>query len=288
MNAAVWFDSLGVDPQLCGRLCLTLAHSLWQLGLLAILATVIGRVRNRDNPERGYAIYVAALLLGIAALPITFAVVQVPALQVAVAQKTSATQSVTIPRSFPQQTEPSAELNLPVAAQRGASAADVESSMVPEQSPTAIWLLNLAPWLAGCYATGVIVMILRLGQGIWKSQQLAAQATPITAGPLCQALHALAESWSLCAIPALAEAPGIVVPQVVGFLRPTILLPASALMGLTPQELEMILAHELAHVRRYDMWVSLVQRLAETVLFFQPGSVVSQPADQHLSRVLLR
>jgi len=72
-------------------------------------------------------------------------------------------------------------------------------------------------------------------------------------------------------VPALAQAHGIVVPQVVGFLRPTILLPTSAIMGLTPEELEMILAHELAHVRRYDMWVSLVQRLAETVLFFNPG-----------------
>ncbi len=284
MNAAVWFASLSVDPQLCGRLCLTLAHSLWQLALLATLASLIVRFWSRDNPERGYAVYVAALLLGIAAWPITFAAVKVPALQVAVAEKTSATQPVIAPRSLPQQTEPSAEKNLPIAAQRDVPVPNVEFPTVQEQSSTSVWLLNLAPWLTGCYAAGVLVMVLRLGQGIWKSRLLAAEATPITAGPLYQALHALARSWSMRVIPALAQVPGIVVPQVVGFLRPTILLPASALTGLKPEELEMILAHELAHVRRYDTWVNLVQRLAETVLFFNPGlCVVPQPADQHLS-----
>ena len=61
------------------------------------------------------------------------------------------------------------------------------------------------------------------------------------------------------------------VPMVVGWLRPMILLPASALSGLSPSQLEAILAHELAHIRRHDYLVNLVQLVIETLLFFHPG-----------------
>src|SRR5438045_2418615 len=61
------------------------------------------------------------------------------------------------------------------------------------------------------------------------------------------------------------------VPAVLGCVRPVILLPASALTGLTPLQLEALLAHELAHVRRYDYLVNLVQSVIETLLFYHPA-----------------
>src|SRR5207253_10299038 len=61
------------------------------------------------------------------------------------------------------------------------------------------------------------------------------------------------------------------VPAVVGWLRPVILLPASALTGLTPQQLDVLLAHELAHVRRYDYLVNLVLSVIEMLLFYHPA-----------------
>jgi hypothetical protein len=61
------------------------------------------------------------------------------------------------------------------------------------------------------------------------------------------------------------------VPMVIGWLRPLILLPAAAVTGLTPQQLEAILAHELAHVRRNDYWMNLVQAAAEILLFYHPA-----------------
>jgi beta-lactamase regulating signal transducer with metallopeptidase domain/HEAT repeat protein len=61
------------------------------------------------------------------------------------------------------------------------------------------------------------------------------------------------------------------VPAVVGWLRPVILLPAASLAGLTPAQLEAILAHELAHVRRHDYLVNLLQNALETLLFYHPA-----------------
>src|SRR5262249_17738290 len=60
-------------------------------------------------------------------------------------------------------------------------------------------------------------------------------------------------------------------PSVVGWLRPVVLLPSATLLGLTPEQLEAVLAHELAHVRRHDYLVNLAQSLVETVLFYHPA-----------------
>jgi HEAT repeat protein len=61
------------------------------------------------------------------------------------------------------------------------------------------------------------------------------------------------------------------VPMVVGWLRPVILLPTSALAGLTMQQLEAIIAHELAHIRRHDYLINLLQAVIETLLFYHPA-----------------
>ena len=61
------------------------------------------------------------------------------------------------------------------------------------------------------------------------------------------------------------------VPLTVGWLRPVILLPASTLTALTPGEIEMILAHELAHIRRHDYVVNLLQAAVESLLFYHPA-----------------
>jgi HEAT repeat protein len=59
--------------------------------------------------------------------------------------------------------------------------------------------------------------------------------------------------------------------MVIGWLHPVILLPASALTGLTPQQLEAIIAHELAHIRRHDYLINLLQALIEALLFYHPA-----------------
>ena len=68
----------------------------------------------------------------------------------------------------------------------------------------------------------------------------------------------------------VAESTLAFVPCVVGWLRPVILLPTSAVTGLSTAELESILAHELAHIRRHDYLVNLAQMAIETLLFFHP------------------
>jgi len=60
-------------------------------------------------------------------------------------------------------------------------------------------------------------------------------------------------------------------PSVIGWIKPVILIPAATIAGLTPEQLEMVLAHELAHIRRFDYLVNLAQMLVETLLFYHPA-----------------
>jgi beta-lactamase regulating signal transducer with metallopeptidase domain len=67
------------------------------------------------------------------------------------------------------------------------------------------------------------------------------------------------------------ESTAIAVPMMVGWLKPVVLLPAAALSGLTSDQIEALLAHELAHVRRHDYLVNLLQAAVETLLFYHPA-----------------
>ena len=60
------------------------------------------------------------------------------------------------------------------------------------------------------------------------------------------------------------------VPTVIGWLRPVVLVPVGALAGLPAEHLEALLAHELAHIRRHDYLVNILQSVAEALLFYQP------------------
>src|SRR5262249_33339444 len=59
--------------------------------------------------------------------------------------------------------------------------------------------------------------------------------------------------------------------MVIGWIRPLILLPLTAMTGLAELQLQAILAHELAHIRRHDYLVNLLQTTVETILFYHPA-----------------
>ena len=61
------------------------------------------------------------------------------------------------------------------------------------------------------------------------------------------------------------------VPMVIGYFKPVILFPAAALTALAPEEIEAILLHELAHIRRKDYLINIFQRIAEIIFFFNPA-----------------
>lgn len=121
-------------------------------------------------------------------------------------------------------------------------------------------------WLAG-----VSLLLVRMGGGVWRVHRLheAGLAAPVSRWQEVAARLAL--RLGLVDAVRIVESRLVGTPTVVGWMRPIVLLPVAALANLTPAQVEAILAHELAHIRRHDYLVNLLQSLAETVLFYHPA-----------------
>jgi hypothetical protein len=121
-------------------------------------------------------------------------------------------------------------------------------------------------WLAG-----VAILTLRLLSGwVWVQRMKSRGARPVHEGLEMAARRLMRRLHILRAVRFL-ESRHVDVPTVIGWLSPVVLLPASVLAGLTPRQVEAILAHELAHIRRHDYLVNLLQAVVETLLFYHPA-----------------
>lgn len=127
------------------------------------------------------------------------------------------------------------------------------------------------PWLVWLWLTGVVVCSLRPVWGLWMQWRLRRVGLSVVSDELQRTLVQLTHRMGLRRFVRLAESACVNVPMVVGYMRPMILLPASILTGLTPNQLESLLAHELAHVRRHDWLVNALQVVVETLLFYHPA-----------------
>jgi beta-lactamase regulating signal transducer with metallopeptidase domain len=86
-----------------------------------------------------------------------------------------------------------------------------------------------------------------------------------------QVLDRLIERMQVSRLVRLLPTDRVDSPSVIGWLRPVILAPVGVLTGLAPQQVEALLAHELAHVRRHDYLVNVLQGIAESLLFYHPA-----------------
>jgi TonB family protein len=132
------------------------------------------------------------------------------------------------------------------------------------------WSIQIARWALPIWSLGVLLFALRL---VWASRQISAlrrQAKPAEAAVL-SIVGGLQERMKLARPIRVLISAVIDCPSVVGWIRPAVLLPAATVLGLTPQQLEAVLAHELAHILRYDHLVNMLQTVVETLLFYHPA-----------------
>jgi TonB family protein len=132
------------------------------------------------------------------------------------------------------------------------------------------WLALARQWILPIWALGVALFAIRLALA-WRHVVTLRRAAAHAESALADAVSALARRMNVARpvrvlVSKLADA-----PSVVGWLRPAILIPAAALAGLDTAQLQAILAHELAHIRRHDYLVNMLQTIVETLLFYHPA-----------------
>ena len=140
----------------------------------------------------------------------------------------------------------------------GTSAAETESS---------IYLL----WFVEAWFLGVVLLSLRPAAGFFLIERLRLKKGNAVAGALRARCLELQRRLGLNRVVRYCESLQLEAPAVAGWFRPVVLLPVSALTGLTAQQLDAVIAHELAHVKRLDSFVNLFQIAAETLLFYHPA-----------------
>ena len=127
------------------------------------------------------------------------------------------------------------------------------------------------PWLAPMWIAGVLFFHLR-GMASWIAARRLRQRGVCVAAQSYQALlDRLAARLRLSRPVTLLESCLAEVPVVIGYLRPVILMPVGLLSGLPAGQIESILLHELAHIRRHDYLVNLLQIVVESLVFYHPA-----------------
>lgn len=131
-------------------------------------------------------------------------------------------------------------------------------------------LMIHAGWATTLFVAWALVaglLLLRLAVSLWHVRQLGREAREIVSPELMAVVQDFKPGRKL----RLCISDQVRVPTAIGFFRPSIILPAWLLEELPPEELKIILLHELAHLRRWDDWTNLVQKLLKAIFFFHPA-----------------
>lgn len=249
---------------------LTLLHFLWQGALIHVTLVLLLRLARHSDASVRYTMGVGALALMALAPVVT-------------ASKLAASARIQTPDASTATIEPAnaagrrsdeqvglSTTGLPLPANPSTVAVPVRRVMA-SISPFADRLEWLMPWLVGLWLTGVVVLAFRLLGGWLHVRTLVRHGRLPDSRTYNELVDRLRKRLQIDRAVRVLESAVVRAPAIIGWLRPALLIPASMGSGLTVAQLETILAHELAHVRRHDYAINLLQSVVETVLFYHPG-----------------
>jgi beta-lactamase regulating signal transducer with metallopeptidase domain len=126
-------------------------------------------------------------------------------------------------------------------------------------------------WVVEVWFLGVLLLSLRTAGGLILIERMRRKEIKPVGGELYERCLALQRRMGLDRVIRYCECHRLDAPAVLGWFRPAVLLPVRALTGLTEEQIEAVIAHELAHIRRLDCFVNLFQIATETLLFYHPA-----------------
>lgn len=239
------------------HLVAALLHTLWQAPLVAAVLYGILRAMPANRVRSRYTLASGGLSAVVMSCLLTWSILDWRAERAAVVASDASAGSVAVTRV---EDSPVLAAPAPVSSVRA-----VQRHARPSGNPA--WATAAAwGWLVGA-GLMLVRVVVRLG----GSYRLQRRARPLEKGAASRIVDDLRARLGIRRPIRVLVVDGLGSPAVAGLLWPVVLVPASLLTDLPPQALMPILAHELAHVRRYDVLVNLVQMLIEAVLFFNPA-----------------
>ena len=245
---------------------MVLLNGLWETALIALLTALILRLTPQTNATTRSSVLTAALLAAII-LPIATSFVSItpagraPSLQ-STPPRAHATRTQTTPITHRVATVVNQPQPSTVAQPSGTP---FQVSRVHFQLPRLAVLVVVALWFIAS-----IVTLTRLVVSLLHLERLKHDALPLDVeyrSSMARWSRALKGGRGV----RLCRSPEIVIPIAVGLFDAMILIPETLIEELTPDDVDRIVLHELAHLRRGDDWVNALERIAQSLLFFNPG-----------------
>lgn len=222
----------------------TLVHFLWEgLALALLLYTAVAFSRS---PRIRYAFAVSTLAAMLLAPVVTFVIMQ---------QSLANTASLS-------------NVGDAIAALTEVAASDIGNATRMSATPLSN---NWLAWLVLAWLGGVLVFSTRALGGWMLLARLRRKENSPLAYSIVQRCRLLERRVGLDRPIRYLQSKLLDAPAVIGWFRPAVLIPAAAVTGLSPQQLEAVVAHELAHIKRLDCFVNLFQIAAEALLFYHPA-----------------
>jgi len=230
-----------------------LLHFLWQGSLVAVVAVTVLRFCRLGSANIRYVVACLALAAMLAApLMTAFALAAQP-----------------VPASFRSGSAP-VDAGRTVVERGGVDGLRIAQEPLAKSAGFSA-LEDYFPLLVSVWLAGVSLLLVHAFCGWYHIRRLHKAALAWAPSSWQLPANRLAQRLALRKAVRVVEFNTVDVPTVLGWFRPVIILPVAAVAQLPPAQVEAILAHELAHVRRHDYLVNLLQRVAEAVLFYHPA-----------------
>ena len=226
-----------LPPDLIQRFAGSLLHFIWEGALLAMVAAIVLRLLSDHSPKWRYTAAVVAL----------FTMLVAPILTLMFYARTGE-MTKRILQGFSGNMKFSA-------------------SSAAQTALTATW----TQWIVLVWFAGVLLCTVRLISGWYIARSLTTVGASRASSPIQREFEEIRNRLALTKPVQLLLTLRIDTPVAVGWLRPVVLLPFCAVTGLNEDHLRAVLAHELAHIRRHDFLVNILQRSVESVLFYHPA-----------------
>ena len=244
-----------ISDRVMRTICWTLLHSLWQGLLAAIIAAIIIMMTRKSSPALRYNLLAGLFLLFVA------------------------TSGFTLMRQLQLfNNDPIEKIGLTTGKTLAGNSNYFRSDDMISTATGSNYLENFVQYfnqnsslIASVWFIIFFMKLIRILSNIGYVERIRHYQTSPPPSNWKERIAELALSLGISPSVQLLESAIVRAPVVVGFLKPVILLPIGLLSNIPPEQVEAILLHELAHIRRKDYLVNLVQSFAEVVFFFNPA-----------------
>jgi TonB family protein len=228
-------------------LSLTLVHFLWQGLLVAFILKSLLLIIDKNKSKLRYTLATLAMLSNALLAMLTFAMVY-PDTNAGINSYLSPIPLTSLVNELTQQ-----------------------NALLTYQELLPSILAYSLPYISLLWLATIVILASKLLIEIRNVNNLPMHSSISPSSALSARFDELAKQIKLAKTPKLLISLKAEVPMAIGWLKPVVLLPATMVTGLNSAQLEMLILHELAHIRRHDYLVNFLQTLIELLFFFHPG-----------------